>query len=126
MERQLTVAVLGASTNREKYGNKAVRAYRQAGYKVFPVNPRADVIEGIKCYPSLLAIPETLDRVSVYLPPALGVTALDEIAKKGVKELYINPGAESDDLVSKAKSLGLEPILACSIAEIGMSPGEFE
>ena len=109
-----TVAIVGASTNPEKYGNKSIHAHLRAGYDVYPVNPRADTIEGLKCYASILDIPVALDRVSVYLPAALGLQLLDEVAKKGCQELWINPGAESPELMDKARALGLNPIYACS------------
>lgn len=120
-----TVAVIGASSNKEKYSNKAIRAYINQGYEVYPVNPRGGEIEGLPVYKSIADIPVDLDRVTVYLPPALTLTVLEDIAEKGTKELFLNPGSESDDVVEKAKSLGLEPILACSIIDIGETPGDY-
>ncbi|NUQ00695.1 MAG: CoA-binding protein [Armatimonadetes bacterium] len=122
MPEKQTVAVLGASTNREKYGNKSVRAHLRAGWEVYPVNPRADEIEGLKCYPNLREIPTHLNRVTVYLPPKLGLAAIEEIAAVKPDEVYLNPGAESPELVARARELGLEPIQACSIIEIGQRP----
>lgn len=119
-----TVAIIGASKDRSKYGNKSVRAHASQGYEVFPVHPSETEIEGFKVYRSVTDIPVPLDRVSLYLPPHLGVKALDAIAAKGTKELFVNPGAESDELVSKAKALGLEPILACSIVAVGGMPAD--
>jgi predicted CoA-binding protein len=120
------VAVLGASSNRSKYGNKSVRAHLQQGWEVYPVNPRAEEIEGLKAYPSLKAIPVKLDRVTLYLPPALGIKALPEVAEAEPAEFYVNPGAESEKLVAEARRLGLDPILACSILAIGESPEELD
>ena len=118
-----TVAIIGASADRRKFGNKAVRAFAAKGFQVFPVHPTATEIEGHKAYRSLLDVPaEKLDRASLYLPPVLGVQVLDEIARKGVAELWVNPGAESDELFDKAKRLGINTIFACSIVGIGMSP----
>jgi hypothetical protein len=117
-----TVAVIGASNDRRKFGNKAVRAYRQQGWMVYPVNPRGGELEGLKVYPSLKDIPGRIDRVSLYLPPAMGVGVLPEIAAARPGELFVNPGAESDELVDKARALGLDPILACSIVDIGVAP----
>lgn len=121
-----TVAVVGASSNRAKYGNKAVRAYLADGWTVFPVNPNETQVEGLKCYPSVLDVPESLDRVTLYVPPEIGLRLLDEITQKGCGELYVNPGAESPELLEKAQALGLQPILACSILAIGESPGDYE
>jgi predicted CoA-binding protein len=117
-----TVAVLGASSAPHKFGYKAVRAYLRQGWIVYPVNPNETTIEGLTVYPSLAAIPGPIDRVSVYLPPAVGETVLEEIKRAAPKELFLNPGSESDALIARAESLGLEPILACSIVDIGERP----
>lgn len=120
-----TVAVLGASADRSKYSNKAVRAYLRQGWKVYPINPKGGEIEGLKVYSSLDQVSEKIDRVTVYLPPTVGILALPSIAKVRPEEFFVNPGAESDELVTAAKELGLEPILECSIIEIGVTPREF-
>jgi hypothetical protein len=109
-----TVAIIGASADRNKFSNKSIHAHLKADYDVYPVNPKEETIEGIKCYKSILDVPVALDRVSVYLPPAIGVNILDDVAKKGCKELWINPGAESPELMQKASALGLNAIFACS------------
>jgi predicted CoA-binding protein len=122
---QPTVAILGASAERTKFGNKSVRAHLAKGYQVFPVNPRGGEIEGLPVYATLSEIPGgTLDRVSVYLPPAIGIKLLPEIADHGCKELWLNPGSESEELVAEARKLGLNVIEACSIVAVGMSPHE--
>ncbi|HRY28781.1 MAG TPA: CoA-binding protein [Elusimicrobiota bacterium] len=120
--RKKTVAVVGASADPSKYGNKAVRAHVKAGYDVYPVNPTAELIEGLKVYRNVLDIPVELDRVSVYLPPEKGVRVLEDIACKGTKELFINPGAESPRLIARARTLGLVVILGCSILSLGEDP----
>lgn len=121
-----TVAIVGASTNRGKFGNKAVRAYSRQGYQVCPIHPRADHIEGHKAYRSVLDVPvDQLDRISVYLPPEIGLRVLDELALKPAREVWFNPGAESPELLARAADLGLEPIVACSIVAVGESPSAF-
>lgn len=121
-----TVAVLGASRDRGKYGNKSVRAHVRAGWQVFPINPRADEIEGLRAYHSLKDLPvQALDRVSVYLPPEIGIRLLDEIAARRPREVWLNPGSESDDLLAAAERLGLPVICACSIVDVGSSPAMF-
>ncbi len=117
-----TVAIVGASANRAKYGNKAVRAYLQKGYRVYPVNPKETEIEGLPTYPTISEVPVRPDLVSVYLPPALLLKALPDIASKGCDELWLNPGTESDDVVALAGRLGLNVIQACSVVGIGLSP----
>lgn len=126
MARKKTVAVVGASADRSKYGNKAVRAYVREGWEVFPVNPRGGVIEGLKVYERLRDLPGPVDRVSLYLPPELGLRVLPEIAAASPGELFVNPGAESPELIDEARRLGLDPIQACSIVDLGARPSEFE
>ncbi|MFH1681327.1 MAG: CoA-binding protein [Candidatus Eisenbacteria bacterium] len=119
-----TIAIIGASANREKYGNKAVRAYVKQGYRVYPVTPNAPEVEGIPAFKSVRDIPGEVEIASLYVPPQVGVRLLEEIAKKKVREVYVNPGAESDELLERANELGLRAIVACSILAIGMTPEE--
>ena len=71
-----TVAILGASADRAKFGNKSVRAHLKAGYEVYPVNPSGGEIEGLPAYRTLADVPiENLDRISVYLRPQVGFDA---------------------------------------------------
>ena len=120
-----SVAVIGASHDRRKYGNKAVRAYLENGYTVFPVNPNEATIEGLKAYPKLDAITEPIDFVSLYVPPAVGLKLLPAIAAKNPKELWLNPGSESEDLIDAAADLHLRVIVACSIVALGLDPHAF-
>lgn len=117
-----SVAVIGASSVRHKYGNRAVRAYLRQGWQVYPVNPNEPEVEGLKTFASITDIPGPIDRASLYVPPSVGVGLLDDIQRKGVGELWVNPGAESDELIAKAERLGLNAIQACSIVDIGERP----
>jgi len=121
-----TVAVIGASTNRAKYGNKAVRAFLAEGRTVYPINPSEEQIEGLKAYASVLDVPGPLDMATFYLPPKWGLRAADDVIEKGIPLVYLNPGADSPELVEKLQSAGVEVIVACSIVSIGRSPGEFD
>jgi len=117
-----TIAIIGASERRKKYGNKAVRAFRDGGWTVYPVNPRAEVIEGLKCYSSILEVPEPIDRVSMYVSPAAARDMLDDIAAKHPGEVFFNPGSADDEVMAMAREKGLNPILACSVVNIGLRP----
>jgi predicted CoA-binding protein len=120
---QPTVAILGASRDRRKFGNKSVRAHLQQGYRVFPVNPHATEIEGLPAYPDLGSVPvERLDRISVYLPPEVALELLPAIQARGAKEVWFNPGSDSDEVVARAEALGLDIVRACSIVDVGVSP----
>lgn len=117
-----TVAIIGASKDRAKFGNKAVRAFLSKGYKVFPINPNETEIEGLVVYKSILEVPEHPDSVSVYLPPPVLLKALPDIKARGCDELWLNPGTESSEVLAEAERLGLNVIPACSIVAIGLSP----
>ena len=119
---QSSVAVIGATNDRRKFGNKAVRAYLENEYKVFPVNPREETIEGIKAFHSVEEIPEPVEFVSMYVPPAVGIKMLEAIAKIAPQEVWLNPGSESDDLIEAAADLKLRVVVACSITALGMDP----
>jgi uncharacterized protein len=120
-----TVAVLGASGDRTKYSNKAVRAYVQQGWHVYPVNPKGGMIEGLPVFTSLGAIPVHINRLTIYLPPAIGLQMLPDIAAVQADEVFFNPGAASPALIAAAQQLGVEPILACSIVAIGVEAAQF-
>lgn len=122
---QESVVVLGASNDRNKYGNKAVRAYIKQGWKVYPVNPNESEIEGLKCYKSVRDVPRPVHRVTIYLPPKIGIGALDDLVALNAPEVFFNPGSDDPEVVEKATALGLNPIVACSIIDIGMSPSQF-
>jgi predicted CoA-binding protein len=111
------VAIIGASADPDKFGNKSIHAHLKAGYDVYPVNPKEETIEGLKVYRSILDVPVALDRISLYLPPPVAVRVLDDIAKKGCKQLWVNPGVESSELMEKAGALGLNAIFACSYSD---------
>jgi predicted CoA-binding protein len=117
-----SVAIIGASNDRSKYGNKAVRAFLQQGYQVYPVNPKETEIEGLPVFKTIRDVPERPDMVSVYLQPDILLKVLPEIAAKGCDELWLNPGTESDEVIAEAERLGLNVIQACSIVGVGVSP----
>ncbi len=120
-----TVAVVGASSNRNKFGNKAFRAFQKKGYTVIPVNPNEPEVEGVKTFASVADIPGHVDMVTIYVPAAVGIRVMDEVAKKGTKEVWLNPGADDDAVIARARELGLEPVVACSIVGIGENPRNY-
>jgi predicted CoA-binding protein len=116
------VAVIGASSNPQKFGNRAVRAFRRQGYTVIPINPNESEVEGLKTYASVLDVPGAIDMATFYVPPEIGERIIDEIARKKIPEVWLNPGAESDALIARARTLDIRPIVACSIVGIGENP----
>ena len=119
------VAVIGASNDRRKFGNRAVRAFTQQGFTVVPINPHEPEEEGLKAYGSVLDVPGPVDMASLYVPPDVGEQVIEEIARKQIPEVWLNPGAESDALIARARALQIRPIVACSIVAIGQNPYAF-
>jgi len=129
-----TIAVLGASASRRKFGNKCVRAYLDAGYQVYPVNPSERLIEGLPVFRTLADVPAPLERISVYLPPPLTLALLPAIARAVIAgsagsaagtEVWFNPGSADGAVIAEARRLGIAARPGCSIVDIGRLPSEF-
>lgn len=120
-----TVAVIGASNNRAKFGNKALRAFAHSGYTVIPIHPRETEVEGHKAFRSVLDVPGAIDIATVYVPPSAGVQVMDQLARKGIPTVWLNPGADAPQVVARARALGLDVVQACSIMAIGENPGAY-
>jgi acyl-CoA synthetase (NDP forming) len=116
------VAVIGASSDRRKFGNRALRAFAEQGDTVIPINPNEREVEGRPAYASVLDVPGAIDMATFYVPPPIGERVIEDVAKKGIPEVWLNPGAESDALIARAEALGIRPIVACSIMAIGRDP----
>ena len=114
-------AVVGASTDRDKYGNKVLRCYQQHGKDVVPVHPKEAEVEGLKAYPGLAALPQVPRAVSIITPPAVTERVLQEAARLGIRHLWLQPGAESPEVLAAAEALGLEVIAGgpCLLVVLG-------
>jgi uncharacterized protein len=119
-----TVAIIGASNDPRKFGNKAVRAFVRQGFTVYPVNPNETEVEGIEAYKSIRDVPVRPFMISIYVPPQVLAKLLLDIAAKGCDELWLNPGTESDEVLAEAERLKLKVVQACSIVGIGVSPSQ--
>ena len=116
------MAIIGASNNRAKFGNKAVRAFLRQGYQVFPVNPKETQVEGLPAFRNVRDVPVRPENISVYLPPPVVLQVLPDIAARGCDYLWLNPGTESEEVLAQAQRLGLNVIQACSILGVGDQP----
>jgi predicted CoA-binding protein len=120
-----TVAVVGASSDRGKFGNKALRAFQSEGYRVLAINPNEGTVEGLTTYASVLDVPEPIDMATVYVQPEVTLRLLDEFQRKKIPEVWVNPGAEDDAVMDEARRRGMNVIFACSIVGIGRNPYQF-
>lgn len=116
------IAIIGASNDRRKFGNRALRAFRRQGYTVVPVNNHEETVEGETAYRSVLDYPGTIDEASLYVQPEVGLTVLDDLAEKKIPAVWLNPGADSPEVIRRAEALGVRPIVACSILGVGEDP----
>lgn len=119
------IAVIGASNDRRKYGNKALRAFRQQGYRVVPIHPDETMVEGERAYPTVLDYPGAIDEATFYVRGEVGLRVIEDVAAKGIGRVWFNPGADDPAVVAQSRALGLDTIVACSILAIGESPGDF-
>src|SRR3989344_52324 len=120
-----SIAIIGASANHEKFGNKCVRAYKKLGWQVFPINPKEKGIEGFTSFQSIKDLPQKPDRVSIYLPPQVSLSIIPDLVAANIGQVILNPGAQSGELVAALKNSGIKSKLVCSIRLEGLSPDDF-
>ena len=103
-----TIAVVGVSHSKEKYGNYAYRQLKKAGFKVYAVNPKLDMAEGDRCYAGLGALPEKVEGVLMVIPPQATLQVFEEMARLGIRKAWLQQGAESSEGEEKARALGID------------------
>lgn len=102
-----TFGVVGASRSPDKYGHRVFQALRAAGKTALPVNPQAADIDGVRCFPSLSALPQTPEVAVLVVPPAVSEAAVAECAALGIRQIWMQPGAESEAAVSACRARGI-------------------
>lgn len=112
-----TIAVVGASRKREKWGNIIFRLLRSYGFKVYPVNPNASEIDGIKCYSSLSDLPEKPELVITVVKPQITEKLVEECVRLGIRRIWMQPGSESEEAIEKAEKSEIEVISGSCIVE---------
>jgi predicted CoA-binding protein len=113
--------VVGASTNRQKYGNKVLRCYLQNGRKVMPVNPNEPEIEGLPCAATISDLPPDVLSISMITPPAVTAMLVPLALEKGIKNIWMQPGAEHPDAVALCREQGINVIAdgSCVLVVMG-------
>jgi len=110
VDRRNVIAVVGASRNPEKYGHKVYKDLKEAGYKVYPVNPNASEILGDRCYPSLRSLPERPDVVTVVVPPRVTEEVVKTCKDLGISKVWMQPGSESDRAIQFCRDAGIKVV----------------
>jgi predicted CoA-binding protein len=113
--------VVGASVRRHKYGNKVLRCYQQNGRRAIPVNPREPEIEGAASVASVLDLPDDVQSLSIITPPAVTERVVAEAIRKGIANIWMQPGAESDKAVADCVAAGINVIAdgSCLLVVLG-------
>lgn len=113
--------VVGASANRDKYGNRVLRCYLQNGYRVIPVNPKVNEIEGITCVATVMDLPDDVESISVITPPQVTEQVVEMAVRKGIKHVWMQPGAESEAAVALCLENGINVIAdgSCILVVLG-------
>lgn len=120
-----SIAVIGASQNRAKFGNKCVRAFLHRGFHVYPINPNGGEVEGLPTLATLADLPVAPDRISIYLPPHKTRALLPELARYPESQIWFNPGSANPAILEEARAAGIDVRDGCSIVDIGLSPSQF-
>ena len=121
----MTIAIIGATARRDKFSNKAVRAFIEHGDTAIPIHPIEQIVEGQTAFKSVLDAPHEIELASFYVNAQVGHRVLEECAQRGIARVIFNPGASSDALVQRAQELKIEVLQTCSIRWIGRAPSEF-
>ena len=113
-------AVIGFTDDKNKYGYKIFNKLRDKGYTTYGVNPKYDEIDGIKVYNSIKDVPEKVDCISMVVNTKLSLKALDDIAELGIKYVWFQPGTFDENVIDKAKKLGLDIVYyECVYVDLG-------
>lgn len=113
--------VVGASTNHHKFGNKVLRCYLQHGKEVIPVNPNEAEIEGIPCIATISDLPTNVASISIITPPAVTAKLVPLALAKGIKNIWMQPGAEHPDAIALCSEQGVNVIAdgSCLLVVLG-------
>jgi uncharacterized protein len=113
--------VVGASSDRNKYGNRVLRCYRMHGLNGIPVNPKEKEIEGVPCVPSVLDLPDKATSISVITPPTVTEQVVEQAAARGIRNIWMQPGAESPRAVQFCREHGINVIAdgSCILVVLG-------
>lgn len=112
-------AVIGANNDPDKFGNKIYKKLKSEGYTVYPANPMYDNVEGDKCYPDLASLPEKPEVLDMVVSPKRGKSFIEEAAKLGIKNIWLQPGTYDQELLALIKEKGLTAVQACILVALG-------
>ncbi|MEJ6951480.1 CoA-binding protein [Natronospora cellulosivora (SeqCode)] len=112
-------AVVGATDKKDRFGYKIVKKLKDSGYQVFPVSPKLNEIEGLKCYASISDIDEKIDVVDMVVNPRIGIKVMEEIKEKNIQYVWLQPGTRSEEIKDFAEKGDISIIEDCIYARLG-------
>ena len=117
------IGVVGASNNRDKFGNKVLRCYLENGRQVVPVHPAQQVIEDLSCVASVAELPDEVKSISVITPPKITDKVVRMAVAKGIENIWMQPGAQSASAIEFCHEKGINLIAdgTCVLVELGFS-----
>lgn len=107
---QRVLAVVGVSRERQKFGNIAYRDLKAKGYRLFPINPNAQNVDGDRCYPNLAALPGPVDGVLIVVPPTETEQVVRDVAAARIRRVWMQPGAESEAAIRFCQQNGIDVV----------------
>lgn len=111
-------AVVGVNENTEKYGNMIYKKLKRYGYKVYPVNPKYQEIEGEKCYSHLSLLPEKPDVVNMVVSPKIGKSIIEEAANLGIEYIWLQPGTYNEEIINLIDEKSINAVKACVLMSL--------
>ncbi len=108
-----SIAVVGVNQDPKRFGYKIFKDMQGAGFRVFPVNPRFDSLEGERVFPDLASLPETPDVVDIVVPPAVALKVLEQVNALGIGKVWLQPGSESPEAIAFCAENGIEVLHHC-------------
>lgn len=111
-------AVVGATTKKNRFGYKIVKKLNQNGYNVFPVNPKFEEVDNLKCYDDLSSVDQKIEVVDMVVNPKQGIKVMEKINKLGIKYVWLQPGTRSQEIRDFAAQNGINLIENCIYANL--------
>lgn len=103
---QKNMAIVGVSRDSKKFGNTVLKELKSKSYKLFPVHPELEEAEGVKCYPSLEALPDEVTAIFISTKPDKTTQIVKSAIARGIKQIFLQQGAQNDDAVNYAEDQG--------------------
>ena len=114
-QQGVIIAVVGASDNPDKFGHAIYRDLKRKGYRVFPVNPNRQTVDGDRAYPTIQSLPNSPDIVNLAVPPEASLAVAQECLRIGMMDIWLQPGAENNIVLNYLQENGFNYVAGACI-----------